>query len=205
MSMFNIGETVDFDHFGQIYSGRIVGLYKGSYCIDCARIPDKVWRTDEELKVHNEQQNLLEEIDKLCEDSARDQLQKDVERLFGMDAGSGDDQTVIRMYPETIEVPLITDEIFEEAYPETEPVNTVYDTKEVDHPPHYNQGEIECIDAIREMLGDRFKDYCLGNVVKYIWRHDYKGKAIQDLRKAEWYLKRAIEAVEGQQNDSNLG
>ena len=65
----------------------------------------------------------------------------------------------------------------------------------VNHPPHYNTGAIECIDAIREMLGvEGLIAYCRGNALKYIWRCKYKGHPAQDLAKAQWYLKRAEEA-----------
>ena len=32
----------------------------------------------------------------------------------------------------------------------------------------------------------------LGNVIKYVWRSDEKGNAIEDLEKALWYLEREI-------------
>lgn len=58
----------------------------------------------------------------------------------------------------------------------------------VDHPPHYNQhpSGVECI-TITEHMG-----FNLGNAVKYIWRADLKGNAVQDLEKAAWYLQREI-------------
>jgi len=63
----------------------------------------------------------------------------------------------------------------------------------VEKPEHYNQGEVECIDAIRAMLGtEGFIAYCQGNALKYTWRHQYKGKAIEDLQKAQWYMNRII-------------
>jgi len=63
----------------------------------------------------------------------------------------------------------------------------------VNHPPHYNQGGVECIEAIKAALGqDGFIAYCKGQVIKYLWRADHKGNALQDAEKAEWYLKRAI-------------
>ena len=66
-------------------------------------------------------------------------------------------------------------------------------TDPVDHPPHYNQGEIECIDAIRAALGeDGFRSFCKGNALKYIWRADHKQDATEDIRKAIWYLNRSI-------------
>jgi len=61
----------------------------------------------------------------------------------------------------------------------------------VNHPPHYKVGGIETIDFI-EAKG---LDYCLGNVVKYITRADHKGNKVEDLRKAQWYLTRAISKI----------
>lgn len=67
-------------------------------------------------------------------------------------------------------------------------------TDQVNHPPHYTQGGIECIDAIQAALTkDEFRGYCKGNALKYVWRERSKG-GDQDLRKAEWYLKRLSEA-----------
>ena len=60
----------------------------------------------------------------------------------------------------------------------------------VNHPEHYKTGGIETINFI-EAKG-LHKDYNLGNVVKYITRAKHKGTELQDLKKAEWYLKRAI-------------
>jgi hypothetical protein len=58
----------------------------------------------------------------------------------------------------------------------------------VNHPPHYTQhpSGVECI-QITEHMG-----FCLGNAVKYIWRADLKADAIEDLKKARWYLDREI-------------
>jgi hypothetical protein len=62
----------------------------------------------------------------------------------------------------------------------------------VNSPPHYREGDIECIDAIRAALGkDGFVAYCQGNCVKYLWRWKSKG-GMQDLHKARWYLDRLI-------------
>ena len=63
----------------------------------------------------------------------------------------------------------------------------------VNHPPHYNQNGVECIDAISAATGDNFKYYLQGNIMKYLWRFDYKGKAVEDLSKAKWYLDKLIE------------
>ena len=61
----------------------------------------------------------------------------------------------------------------------------------VNHPAHYKVGGIETIDFIEaKNLG-----YNLGNVVKYVTRADHKGNKLEDLRKAQWYLTRAIETA----------
>lgn len=63
----------------------------------------------------------------------------------------------------------------------------------VQHPAHYTWlGGIEVID-ITEHLG-----FCLGNVVKYVLRADHKGKPIEDLEKAQWYLAREIKRRKGE-------
>jgi len=58
----------------------------------------------------------------------------------------------------------------------------------VDHPSHYNQGKYEVIDVIEDW-GLGFHD---GNALKYIGRFRHKGKSIEDLKKAKWYLDRLI-------------
>jgi len=58
----------------------------------------------------------------------------------------------------------------------------------VNQPPHYTShpSKVECI-QITEHMG-----FCLGNAVKYIWRADLKGDAIEDLEKARFYIDREI-------------
>lgn len=66
----------------------------------------------------------------------------------------------------------------------------------VNHPSHYADGAIECIDAIETQLtADEFQGYLRGNCVKYLWRWRNKG-GLQDLKKAQWYLNRLIASVE---------
>ena len=65
----------------------------------------------------------------------------------------------------------------------------------VNSPPHYNQTGIECIHAISAATGDGFKHYLQGNILKYLWRFDYKEKPLEDLKKAQWYLDKLIEEV----------
>jgi len=65
-------------------------------------------------------------------------------------------------------------------------------TDAVNHPSHYKTGGIETIDYIEaKQLG-----YHLGNVVKYVSRADHKGKQLEDLKKARWYLDREIQRLE---------
>lgn len=67
----------------------------------------------------------------------------------------------------------------------------------VNHPPHYKQGDIECIHAIKAALGDDgFRAYCKGNVIKYLWRAEHKNNVDQDYGKADWYMRRLLLHVE---------
>lgn len=69
----------------------------------------------------------------------------------------------------------------------------------VNHPSHYNESGIECIEAIRASLGDEFPAYCKGNVMKYLWRYQYKN-GIEDLKKATVYLNWMVEHLEEREN-----
>ena len=61
-------------------------------------------------------------------------------------------------------------------------------SEKINHPKHYNAGRIEVIDFIEDqMLG-----FCLGNAIKYITRSQHKGNAVEDLKKAAWYINRVI-------------
>jgi hypothetical protein len=57
------------------------------------------------------------------------------------------------------------------------------------NPPHYKShpSGVECI-----QITEHFS-FCLGNVIKYVWRAGLKGDALEDLKKAKWYLEREIE------------
>lgn len=66
----------------------------------------------------------------------------------------------------------------------------------VNHPSHYNQFGIECLDAIEASMPPvEFRGYLKGNCQKYIWRYVYKGKPVEDLEKAAFYLNKLIEKV----------
>ena len=75
----------------------------------------------------------------------------------------------------------------------TERPATAHDA--VEHPQHYTFGAIEVIDAIEAwQLG-----FHLGNVVKYVARAARKGRYLEDLRKARWYLDREIQRARDQE------
>lgn len=66
----------------------------------------------------------------------------------------------------------------------------------VNSPSHYNSGGIECIDAIEDSMSSiAFKGYLKGNVQKYLWRYEMKGKPGEDLQKAQWYLAKLLNVV----------
>lgn len=70
----------------------------------------------------------------------------------------------------------------------------------INHPKHYTLGKIEVIDFIE----DKGLNFNLGNVVKYVARAGHKkssgksmdAKALEDLKKAQWYLNREIQSRE---------
>ena len=63
----------------------------------------------------------------------------------------------------------------------------------VNHPSHYTYGKIECIDGIEESMStEAFRGYCKGAAMKYLWRYERKGKPLEDLQKAQWYLVKLI-------------
>ncbi len=59
----------------------------------------------------------------------------------------------------------------------------------VNSPKHYTDSHpgMECIDLTADT------SFCLGNAVKYLWRYKAKGRIIEDLEKARWYLCRVID------------
>lgn len=72
----------------------------------------------------------------------------------------------------------------------------------VNHPSHYTQGGIECIDAIKAatvgLTG--IEAVCTGTAVKYMWRWKFKNGA-EDIRKAMWYLEKLLEEVESENSN----
>lgn len=64
----------------------------------------------------------------------------------------------------------------------------------VNHPQHYTQGKVECIDALdaatQGLLG--IEAVCTANAIKYLWRWKHKN-GIEDLKKAQWYINKLVE------------
>lgn len=61
-------------------------------------------------------------------------------------------------------------------------------TDTVNHPGHYTShpSGVECIQVTEHM------SFNVGNAIKYLWRADLKNDALEDLRKAAWYIDREI-------------
>ena len=79
----------------------------------------------------------------------------------------------------------------------------------VNHPSHYNEGKIECIEYIKDKFTDEeLYGFCIGNAIKYITRAEHKGKKEEDLKKAIWYidyyLKNETVTVKIPNNDNEL-
>ena len=90
-----------------------------------------------------------------------------------------------------LEKPSMLDSWMQAAHEEAEEI-----MDNVNRPTHYNTGNIECIEAIEESMSSvAFKGYIKGNCMKYLWRYDYKGKQVEDLQKAGWYLQKLTAMV----------
>jgi hypothetical protein len=63
----------------------------------------------------------------------------------------------------------------------------------VNHPPHYKVGGIETIEYMKaKSTPEEFKGHLRLTAIKYLSRTGYKDDALQDLKKAQWYLNRLI-------------
>lgn len=71
----------------------------------------------------------------------------------------------------------------------------------VNHPQHYTQGGIECIDALKAAtVGKRgIEAVCVANIIKYCWRYEEKN-GIEDVRKAKFYIERLLKELEESQH-----
>jgi len=68
----------------------------------------------------------------------------------------------------------------------------------VNHPPHYTQGSIECIEALEAATVNKqgIGAVCVANVIKYLWRYEHKG-GLESILKAQWYLNKLVEHKSG--------
>ena len=66
----------------------------------------------------------------------------------------------------------------------------------VNHPKHYTNGSVECIDAIASAVVGKtpLEAVCVANIVKYLWRYNAKN-GLEDVLKAKWYLDRLEKVV----------
>lgn len=68
----------------------------------------------------------------------------------------------------------------------------------VNSPSHYNAGKVETIDYIEQVAAHYYgaEAPLVGNVIKYVSRAPLKGKKLEDLKKAQWYLNRLVSSLE---------
>lgn len=84
-------------------------------------------------------------------------------------------------------------------------VTTYQAYDEVERPSHYNQGKIECIDAIESAVVGKtgIEAVCVGKAIKYLWRYEQKG-GLQSVEKAKWYIEKLIDVLnKKEQNNGN--
>ena len=64
----------------------------------------------------------------------------------------------------------------------------------VNSPPHYQNGTMETIEIMENQMSvERFLGYLEGSIIKYISRYEYKKNPLEDLKKADWFLRKLIE------------
>ena len=67
----------------------------------------------------------------------------------------------------------------------------------VNHPSHYNQGGMECIDGLIGAFGKKeVATFCKINAMKYIWRLGHKDEEAQEIGKIKWYLDKYLELTQ---------
>jgi hypothetical protein len=72
----------------------------------------------------------------------------------------------------------------------------------VNSPSHYQQGNIECIDAIAVAVNglSGMEAVCTANAIKYLWRWKLKN-GVEDLKKSQWYIAKLIEVCQNDEID----
>lgn len=75
----------------------------------------------------------------------------------------------------------------------------------VNHPSHYYQGGIECIDALKAATVGKtgIEAVCVANVIKYLFRYENKN-GLEDAKKAQWYINRLIQELEEKEENHSL-
>lgn len=70
----------------------------------------------------------------------------------------------------------------------------------VNKPTHYTSGKYEAIDIIDDATSDLkgIKAFACGNALKYIIRHNKKGKPVEDLKKAIFYINKMIDVYDNE-------
>lgn len=96
------------------------------------------------------------------------------------------------------ELPFIDDDVqsINDQYAEIEQVRQSLKDN-VNHPSHYTQGKVECIDALESATIGKsgIEAVCVANVIKYLWRYEEKS-GIEDVKKAQFYLNRLLATLE---------
>lgn len=78
---------------------------------------------------------------------------------------------------------------------DSKPVRVKQEEDKVNSPSHYKQGKYETIEVIEDITASYkgYEGYLVGNVVKYLYRANHKGKKQEDLKKAQFYLNKLVE------------
>lgn len=144
-------------------------------------------------------------------DAERDTLRKRRAEIYSFFANARDKQApgkAAELYEELTKINAALGECStqdETICDDAEDEKPVYTPDTVNHPSHYTSGGIECIDAMKAMLGGYEQEqmqtryywhFLAGQVLKYLWRWPLKESPLQDLKKAYWYLGRLIDDVE---------
>lgn len=80
----------------------------------------------------------------------------------------------------------------EHGYPSCFETKRHYHADLINYPSHYTKGGVDTYAFIKA----KGLDYAEGNIVKYVVRSRHKGKQLEDLQKAKWYLEQIIKEAE---------
>ena len=112
------------------------------------------------------------------------------------------DYDIRKLYCLTDSINDFTDDLFKlknKIQAERDKKEILEQSDSVNHPSHYKQGEIECIDAMRQQFTkEEVVAFCKLNAFKYLWRANHKGTHQQDIDKAEWYLNQISSTYKGE-------